>query len=92
MSRAKIAAANDAFRTTLKGGKVLWSPEVRELDPQTRGRLLNAITQYSAFDKDGYHDAGVLIFCDFCVEWHIEKRPDGFVLLIDITGDLQRAV
>jgi hypothetical protein len=92
MSRKKIAAENDAFRTTLKGGKVLFSPNVKDLDPQMRGRLMFAISNYSAFDKDGYHDAGVLIFCDFAVEFRIERRSEGLVMLVDITADLQRAV
>jgi hypothetical protein len=87
--REQIAAANDAFRKSLKGGTVLFSREAYDLPPQIRGRLLWAIGKYDKFDPNGYHDAGVLIFADYAVEWSIEKRKTGLVMLIDIASDLQ---
>jgi hypothetical protein len=88
-NREQIAAANDAFRQSLKGGTVLFSREAYELPPQIRGRLLWAIGQYNAFDPNGYHDAGVLIFADYAVEWRIEKRQTALVMLIEVGHDLQ---
>lgn len=72
--RETIAALNDQFRTTFKGGRVQITPSVYALDDRLRGRALSALARYNSFDPEGEHDSGVFIFAGFAFEWRIEYR------------------
>ena len=58
----KIALLNDTFRSTFLGGRVLVTPGVRELSPDTKERLLQEVRVFNTFDADndphGAHDFG----------------------------------
>lgn len=81
MTRSEARKTYDAFRTTFTGGRVQMSRGFYDLPAQVKGKLLWHIAQYDAFDPNGYHDAGVIIFGDWSVYWHIEERPE---LVLDI--------
>lgn len=63
--------ANDELRMRFKGGRVLMTPAVRELDAQLRGRLLWRLTLYSHFDEESDHSEGVFIFAGYGFYFHI---------------------
>jgi hypothetical protein len=73
VTRTQLIEQNDALRTQLKGGAVLFSPGVWELDAQIRGRLLYRLSLYKTFDDDSEHDSGVFIFAGYTVCWRIEE-------------------
>ena len=58
----RVRALNDAFRTTLQGGKIMLTSSVSELPEATRGHLLRGVMTFDAFDlaNDPYgeHDFG----------------------------------
>src|SRR5437016_362102 len=80
---------NDLLRTTLRGGVVLFSRAVMELDARIRGRLIDRITRFDNFHADSLHDEGTLIFAGFSIVWYIDeldgKRRMHVILAEDIT-------
>jgi hypothetical protein len=60
----KIASLNDAFRTSMTGGRVIITAGVAALDVDIRIAVLRAVRTYSAFtsanDPHGEHDFGFL--------------------------------
>lgn len=108
--REAIAALNDELRTTFSSalGCIQWvQSSCYDLDASLRGRALFALTKYSAFEKKGYHDAGVFIFGGYAFEWDISylgkdgtgQSPDPAdptktyrVLAIAVTSDVLLAV
>lgn len=72
--RTKIIDLNDQLRTTFKGGRVLITAGVYDLDAQLRGRALQVLSRFSAFDANSEHDHGVFIFGGYSFEWRIEYR------------------
>lgn len=79
----------DNFRTTFKGGRVLMSPSFYELPAERRGQILSDIGNYQAFDKDGYHDAGLIIYEDCgAVRFALQERKQyGVVMTVVLDGD-----
>jgi hypothetical protein len=73
MTRAEVITRNDELRTTFKGGLVLMTPAVWDLDAQIRGRALYRLTLYQAFDEGSDHSEGVFIFAGWTFVWRIEE-------------------
>jgi hypothetical protein len=71
---ARIIELNDQLRTTFKGGRVQMTRGCYDLNNQTRGRALFAMSRYSGFDDESEHDCGVFIFAGYSFEWRIEYR------------------
>ena len=62
MSAAKIRELNDAFRTTMTGGRVMMTSGVQALGEKTVASVLTAVREFTAFsahnDPHGEHDFG----------------------------------
>jgi hypothetical protein len=62
MSAAKIRELNDAFRTTMTGGKVLLTAGVDALPSDIKAAVIRRVATFSEFNKDndpyGEHDFG----------------------------------
>ena len=62
MSAAKIRALNDAFRTTMTGGRVMMTSGVQALGEKTVASALTAVREFTAFSADNdphkEHDFG----------------------------------
>ena len=58
----RLRVLNDNFRSTFLGGRVVVTPAVRELSPDTNAALLEAVRSFSNFTKDNdphsEHDFG----------------------------------
>ena len=52
MSAAKIRALNDAFRTTMTGGRVIMTAGVQALGEKTVASALTAVREFTAFSAD----------------------------------------
>jgi hypothetical protein len=50
-------------------------------------QIICRIANYDSFDKNGYHDACVLILDACSVCWRIEHREEGLVLDVSLGGD-----
>nr|WP_321442578.1 DUF3768 domain-containing protein [uncultured Cohaesibacter sp.] len=63
-SSEQICALNDAFRSSLQGGRVFLTQGVLNLPPEGQSALLQAIRCFEGFDADndpyGEHDFGSL--------------------------------
>lgn len=61
---ARIREINDAFRTTLVGGRVMMTAAVSALPPETVAAALRCMQTFSEFTEDndpyGLHDFGSL--------------------------------
>jgi hypothetical protein len=72
----KIARLNDAFRTTLTGGRVMVTRGVTALGSQTQDDILRAVRAFSAFTTDndphGEHDFGFVKVGDHDLFWKID--------------------
>jgi hypothetical protein len=66
MSAEKIRALNDAFRTTLQGGRVLMTAGVDALSNVNKSLLLAKVREFDAFTPDNdpheEHDFGAIEF------------------------------
>ena len=51
MSTEKIRALNDAFRTTLTGGKVLLTAGVNALPPDVKAMVIRRVATFSEFTE-----------------------------------------
>ena len=62
MSTEKIRALNDAFRTTMTGGKVLLTAGVNALPADVKAMVIRRVATFSEFNEDndphGEHDFG----------------------------------
>src|SRR5215213_8403785 len=62
MSTGKIRALNDAFRTTMTGGKVLLTAGVNALPENIKAQVIQRVAIFSEFneenDPDQKHDFG----------------------------------
>lgn len=78
MSRVsgRIAQLNDAFRTTLCGGKVMITNGVNALGPDTVARILAKVTAFTDFnennDPHGEHDFGAISDGVHSIFWKID--------------------
>jgi hypothetical protein len=88
MTLEATRAANDLLRSEFKGGRVLISPAVRELEPHMRGRMLHRLTLYSRFDEGSDHSEGVFIFAGYSFFFEILMEHGERVLTVYLDGDL----
>src|SRR5882724_8402488 len=62
MSAAKIRELNDAFRTTMTGGRVIMTAGVDALPSDVKAMVIRCVATFSDFDADndpnGEHDFG----------------------------------
>jgi hypothetical protein len=77
-------AKHDAFRTSLKGGRVELLPAVQRLDPRMIGRLICAVAIYNRFHPESDHSDGMIIFAGFVVRWEIHEEHSGLVMLVGL--------
>ncbi|MDR3490332.1 MAG: DUF3768 domain-containing protein [Bradyrhizobium sp.] len=72
----KIRNLNDAFRTTLEGGKAFITPGVSALGPEFSARALGEVRAFAAFSPEndlyGEHDFGALSIADEKLFWKID--------------------
>lgn len=72
----KIARLNDAFRTTLMGGRVMVTRGVAALGLETQAAVLDAVKAFSAFtpnnDPHGEHDFGFVKVGEHDLFWTID--------------------
>ena len=61
----RIRSLNDAFRTTLTGGRVMFTRGVAALGQEVQRQIIEALRRYDDFDADndpyGEHDFGMII-------------------------------
>lgn len=64
MSASRVCELNDAFRSTLTGGRVMLTSAVQRLSSFELGELLKRVRSFRSFGKDndpnGEHDFGAL--------------------------------
>lgn len=72
---ARIRELNDAFRTTLRGGKVMMTANVTALPDMVRAAAICAMAEFSAFDEandpHGEHDFGRFKLCNRSFIWQM---------------------
>lgn len=77
---ARIAALNDAFRTTFRGGRVMKTLGINSLPPATLGRIIRAVVTYDAWgpgnDPHREHDFGGVEVDGHKVFWKIDYYDD----------------
>ena len=75
----KIAQLNDAFRSSMAGGRVIITAGVAALDADTRIAVLKEVRSFSAFTSDndpyGEHDFGFLSVDGHEFFWKIDYDP-----------------
>jgi hypothetical protein len=76
MSAAKIRALNDAFRTTMTGGRVMMTAGVQALGEKTVASVLTAVRGFTAFsahnDPHREHDFGSFDLASRKFFWKID--------------------
>lgn len=72
----RIRQLNDAFRSTLLGGRVLLTPAVQELSAEAHAGLLEAVRSFSDFSEDNdphaEHDFGSIEVDSQTYFWKID--------------------
>ena len=72
----KIAVLNDAFRTTLSGGKVVMTIGVDQLPDMVKATAIQKVATFDAFTPDndpyGEHDFGGFELCNRRFFWKID--------------------
>ena len=75
-----IQNLNDAFRTTLNGGKVLLSASVAGLNDRLRSTALSRVRSFDEFSDDndphGEHDFGAFDLAEYKFFWKIDYYDD----------------
>lgn len=87
ISKEEIIAANDALRTTFKGGTVLMTPSVYDLPGTLRGRALYRLTLYQTFDAESDHSQGVFIFAGLTFIWTIGEFANERSITLSLAED-----
>jgi hypothetical protein len=76
MSNEKIRALNDAFRTTMTGGKVLLTADVNALPENIKAQVIQHVAMFSEFneenDPDQEHDFGNFSLAGHKFFWKID--------------------
>ncbi len=76
MSAEKIRALNDAFRTTMTGGRVLLTAGVDALPSDVKAMLIRRVATFSEFTEDndphGEHDFGNFTLAGRKFFWKID--------------------
>jgi hypothetical protein len=73
VTRDQLIALNDDLRCNGRGGEILFTPAVYDLEPGLRGRILHRLTLYDRFDPDSLHDYGLLICAGYRIIWEIQE-------------------
>jgi hypothetical protein len=72
----RIRQLNDAFRSTLEGGKTFLTPGVSSLGPELSILALSAVRSFDNFSTDndpyGEHDFGAFMLADEKLFWKID--------------------
>ena len=72
----RIRHLNDAFRTTLVGGKTFITPGVSALGPELSTAAISAVRSFGEFSSDndpyGEHDFGAITIGDEKLFWKID--------------------
>lgn len=72
----EVARLNDAFRTTLSGGKVMMTSGVNDLPAMVRAAAIQAVAAFDRFTADndpwGEHDFGSIELCGRKFFWKID--------------------
>lgn len=71
MTREQIIADNDLLRREFKGGKILMTPAVHELNPQLRAAAFVQMSKHANFAPDSLHDSGMFILGHLAFVWEI---------------------
>ena len=76
MGTNRIRELNDAFRTTLKGGRVMVTSGVAELSDALKSKVLMQVANFQNFtpanDPHGEHDFGSVMLVDQKFFWKID--------------------
>ena len=76
MGTNRIRELNDAFRTTLKGGRVMVTSGVAELSDTLKSKVLMQVANFQDFtpanDPHGEHDFGSVMLVDQKFFWKID--------------------
>ena len=74
MTLAETIAANDLLRKELKGGILLMTPSVWDLEPRLRARAIYRLSLYKTFeDEDDDHSSGVFVFAGYVFFFEIRE-------------------
>jgi hypothetical protein len=75
-SSSKIAALNDAFRTTYQGGTLVLTAGIQALHEETQVGVLHAVRTFNAFTPDNdphqEHDFGSITYQGYRIFWKID--------------------
>ena len=75
-NKQKIAALNDAFRQSFRGGEVLLTASVASLPSMVKAQALLQVSSFSSFTPDndphGEHDFGSFALCGQKFFWKID--------------------
>jgi hypothetical protein len=76
MSTEKIRALNDAFRTTMTGGKVLLTAGVNALPSDVKAMVIRRVATFSDFNEEkdphGEHDFGNFMLAGRKFFWKVD--------------------
>jgi uncharacterized protein DUF3768 len=76
LERAKIAALNDSFRRTFRGGRVMMTPTVEEMPDCVKAEALVQVANFKNFTMDndpyGEHNFGALDLVGRKFFWKID--------------------
>ena len=76
MSPARIRELNDAFRTTMTGGRMLMTAGVDALPSDVKAMVIRRVATFPDFDADndphGEHDFGSFDLAGYKVFWKID--------------------
>ena len=76
MSAEKIRALNDAFRTTMTGGRVMMTAGVDALPSDVKAVVIRRVATFSEFNEDndphGEHDFGSFTLAGRKIFWKID--------------------
>jgi hypothetical protein len=72
----RIRALNDAFRTSLSGGRVMMTAGIDALDGDVKAMIIRKVATFSDFNADndphGEHDFGAIEVAGLKVFWKID--------------------
>ena len=77
---ARIAALNDAFRTSFNGGRVVMTASVNAFDPDLVNRIIEKVKSFDGFNRDndpyGEHDFGAFEIDGKKIFWKVDTYAD----------------
>jgi hypothetical protein len=81
----EIRRLNDNFRTSFRGGRILFTGSVAELPDMVKAAVLGQIASFISFESNAHeeHDYGSFEYCNRMVCWKIEYWDLNLVNLSD---------